>query len=171
APLPPRPCAALTHPSCSGLQRRGRRCRARTPPCSCGYRGPAPGPTRCDDAARRRAAAAPRRESPFRRSVRPWKSPPRRAVRLRGCTRPVRGCARRAADRLPIYLPRDNVSREVIDLTRHALRQEIVERQEVREDVEIVVRIGNLLRQEKAQQTAVRVAHRQRCGREEPQAW
>src|SRR6267378_8067190 len=51
-----------------------------------------------------------------------------------------------------VVLPRDDVIGEVIDLTRDAPGEEVVERQQVRQDVETAVRVRNPLGQQLAQE-------------------
>src|SRR5689334_21323052 len=66
--------------------------------------------------------------------------------------------------------PRHGVLREVRDLRSDLLREDVVERKEVLENLQSVRRVCDSLGQEDAQQAAVRVAHRQRRAARELQA-
>src|SRR5258708_38229423 len=85
-------------------------------------------------------------------------------------------CSRSAAGRdcktaVTDTSPRDHVLREVLHLPRDLLAEQIVDGEQVLEDVEEIAGIGDPLRKQAAQQTAVRVAHRQVRGRGERQAF
>src|SRR5437870_2586936 len=82
-----------------------------------------------------------------------------------GATRAEPGTATAVTTRSPC----DHVIGEVIDLTGDVLAEQVIERQQIRDDVEIVIRIRDALWQQLAEQTAVRVAHREGGGRQEPQ--
>src|SRR5690349_24194483 len=60
--------------------------------------------------------------------------------------------------------PRDHVGRKVVDLPGDVLAEQIVERQQVIKDLQVVRRVRDVLRQQLAEQTAIRIAHRERGG-------
>src|SRR5207245_10503570 len=61
--------------------------------------------------------------------------------------------------------PRDHVIREVVDLPRDVLAEQVVEGQRVVEDLQVVRRVRDPLGEQLSQQTAVRVTQRERGGR------
>src|SRR3989440_12714436 len=71
----------------------------------------------------------------------------------------ARSRARASYSRSAAGLPGNRILREMTDLTRHPPAEQVVERQQVRDDVEIVVCVGDPLRQQVAELTAIRIAH------------